>query len=153
MVDRACLYDDVRLYVQEVVDFSSQYGNETSISYTVSNIAGRSSTYPSYGDFTQTAVLVCTVHFSPLTPLRYDAISTITRVFDCARTCSLDRFCSKLMGGGPGRGLAPPQENKTNFIGKVCCNSCDTLLADLQGTCETRLASSSAFSVISQHSR
>ena len=61
MVDRACLYDDARLYVQEVVDFSSQYGSETSISYTVSNIAGRSSTYPSYGDFTQTAVLVGTL--------------------------------------------------------------------------------------------
>jgi len=58
MVNRTCLYDDVRLYVQDVVDFSSQYGSETSISYTVSNIAGRSSTYPSYGDFTQTAVLV-----------------------------------------------------------------------------------------------
>jgi len=58
MVDRTHLYDDVRLYVHEVVDFSSQYGSETSISYTVSNIAGRSSTYPNYGDFAQTAVLV-----------------------------------------------------------------------------------------------
>ena len=58
MVDGACMYDNVRLYVQEVVEFSSQYGSETNISYTVSNIAGRSSTYPSYGDFTQTAVLV-----------------------------------------------------------------------------------------------
>ena len=66
MADRACLYDDVRLYVQEVVDFSSQYGSETSISYTVSNIAGRSSTYPSYGDFTQTAVLVGTLLFKPI---------------------------------------------------------------------------------------
>ena len=63
MVNRISLYDDVRCYVQEVVDFSSQYGSETSISYTVSNIAGRSSTYPSYGDFTQTAVLVGK-HFS-----------------------------------------------------------------------------------------
>jgi len=59
MVDRACLYDDIRLYVQDVVDFSSQYGSETSISYTVPNVAGRSSIYPNYGDFTQTAVLVC----------------------------------------------------------------------------------------------
>jgi len=58
MVDRTCLYDDIRLYAQEVVDFSSQYGSETSISYTVSNIAGRPSTYPSYGDFTQSALLV-----------------------------------------------------------------------------------------------
>jgi len=62
MVDRACLYADVRLYAQDVVDFSSQYGSETSISYTVSNIAGRFSTYPSYGDFTQTAVLVGTLY-------------------------------------------------------------------------------------------
>ena len=58
MANRTYLYDDVRLYAHEVVHFSSQYGSETSISYTVSNIAGRSSTYPSYGDFTQTAVLV-----------------------------------------------------------------------------------------------
>ena len=63
MGDRTCLYDNVRLYVQEVVDFSSQYGSETSISYTVSNVAGRSSTYPSYGDFTQTAVLVVKLFF------------------------------------------------------------------------------------------
>lgn len=32
------------------------------------------------------------------------------------------------------------QENKTNFIGKVCCNGCDALLADLQGTCKIRSA-------------
>jgi len=63
MINRIALYDDVRFYVQEVVDFSSQYGSETSISYTVSNIAGRSSTYPSYGDFTQTAVLVGKLFF------------------------------------------------------------------------------------------
>ena len=41
-----------------VLDFSSQYGSETNISYTISNIVGPSQLYPSYGDFTQAAVLV-----------------------------------------------------------------------------------------------
>ncbi|XP_060598191.1 F-box/LRR-repeat protein 4-like [Ruditapes philippinarum] len=40
----------------EVTDFSSQYGSETSISYTASNLAGRGNIYPSYGDFTQACV-------------------------------------------------------------------------------------------------
>jgi len=44
------------------------------------------------------------------------------------------------MEWGLGRGLALPQDNKMNFILRVCCNSCDALLADLQGTCETRPA-------------
>jgi hypothetical protein len=42
----------------EVTDFSSQYGSETSISYTASNLAGRGNIYPSYGDFTQACVFV-----------------------------------------------------------------------------------------------
>ncbi|XP_052776898.1 F-box/LRR-repeat protein 4-like [Mya arenaria] len=40
----------------EVSDFSSQYGSETSISYTASNLAGRGNVYPNYGDFTQACV-------------------------------------------------------------------------------------------------
>lgn len=53
-------------YVEEVSDFSSQYGSETSISYTASNIAGQPTTYPNYGDFTQAAVFVSEryTHFS-----------------------------------------------------------------------------------------
>ncbi|VDH99466.1 F-box/LRR-repeat protein 4-like isoform X1 [Mytilus galloprovincialis] len=43
-------------FSKEVTDFSSQYGSETSISYTVSNLAGRSNIFPAYGDFTQAAV-------------------------------------------------------------------------------------------------
>lgn len=53
-------------YVREVVDFSSQYGSETSISYTISNIAGEPTTYPNYGDYTQTAVLVSVLSKFPL---------------------------------------------------------------------------------------
>lgn len=45
-------------FSKEVTDFSSQYGSETSISYTVSNLAGRSNIFPAYGDFTQAAVFV-----------------------------------------------------------------------------------------------
>jgi len=44
------------------------------------------------------------------------------------------------MEWGLGRGFDSPQENKMNFIRKVCCNSCDALLADLQGACKARLA-------------
>jgi len=32
------------------------------------------------------------------------------------------------MGWGLWSGLVPPQENKINFIGKVCCSSCDELI-------------------------
>ena len=44
--------------VSEVLDFSSQYGAEHSRSYTVHNVVGKSTIYPSYGDFTQTLVFV-----------------------------------------------------------------------------------------------
>ncbi|XP_048753815.2 F-box/LRR-repeat protein 4-like isoform X2 [Ostrea edulis] len=40
----------------EVPDFSSQYGSETSISYTARNLAGKCNIYPAYGDFTQACV-------------------------------------------------------------------------------------------------
>ena len=43
---------------KKVIDFSSQYGSSTSISYTASNLAEEASIYPNYGDFTQACVLV-----------------------------------------------------------------------------------------------
>ncbi|XP_051880596.1 F-box/LRR-repeat protein 4 [Pristis pectinata] len=43
-------------HVKEVVDFSSQYGSENSLSYTMWNLSGLPNVYPSSGDFTQTAV-------------------------------------------------------------------------------------------------
>lgn len=46
----------VSQFAKEVTDFSSQYGSETSISYTACNLAGRSNIYPTYGDFTQACV-------------------------------------------------------------------------------------------------
>ena len=47
-------------WCSEVVSFSSQYGSEFSISYTVTNITGKPTTFPSYGDYTQCCVLVRT---------------------------------------------------------------------------------------------
>ena len=47
-------------YAKEVVDFSSQYGSDTSISYTAGNLAGQSNIYPKYGDFNLAFVLVRT---------------------------------------------------------------------------------------------
>ncbi|KAM3931960.1 F-box/LRR-repeat protein 4 isoform 2-T5 [Leptodactylus fuscus] len=43
-------------YAKEVLDFSSHYGSENSMSYTMWNLAGPPNVYPSSGDFTQTAV-------------------------------------------------------------------------------------------------
>lgn len=45
-------------FSSEVVDFSSQYGSDISISYTASNVTGRPSKFPNYGDFPQSYVMV-----------------------------------------------------------------------------------------------
>ncbi|XP_022376014.1 F-box/LRR-repeat protein 4 isoform X2 [Enhydra lutris kenyoni] len=47
---------EVVQYAKEVVDFSSHYGSENSMSYTMWNLAGEPNVFPSSGDFTQTAV-------------------------------------------------------------------------------------------------
>ncbi|XP_007891133.1 F-box/LRR-repeat protein 4 [Callorhinchus milii] len=47
---------EVVQHAKEVVDFSSQYGSENSLSYTMWNLSGLPNVYPSSGDFTQTAV-------------------------------------------------------------------------------------------------
>ncbi|CAH1788414.1 unnamed protein product, partial [Owenia fusiformis] len=48
---------EVEIFSKEVTDFSSQYGTEKSITYAATNLAGPSSIYPNYGDFTQAFVL------------------------------------------------------------------------------------------------
>lgn len=48
----------IEQFVQDVVDFSSQYGSDMSISYTAYNITGKPSKFPDYGDFPQTFVMV-----------------------------------------------------------------------------------------------
>lgn len=52
--------ENVRIcqYVHRVIDYSSQYGSDTSISYTAFNIVGRQSQYPDYGDFPETFAMV-----------------------------------------------------------------------------------------------
>lgn len=47
----------VRLFVQDVLEFSSQYGKENSNSYTVANIRSQPHYYPKYGDFLESSVL------------------------------------------------------------------------------------------------
>uniref|UniRef100_H3CEA0 F-box and leucine-rich repeat protein 4 n=1 Tax=Tetraodon nigroviridis TaxID=99883 RepID=H3CEA0_TETNG len=47
---------EVEQYAKEVLDFSSHYGSENSMSYTMWNLAGVPNVYPSSGDFTQTAL-------------------------------------------------------------------------------------------------
>lgn len=55
-------YSDISInqYAQDVIDFSSQYGSDYSISYTALNITGRPSKYPDYGDFPETFAMVNT---------------------------------------------------------------------------------------------
>lgn len=48
----------IEQFVQDVVDFSSQYGSDISISYTAYNITGKPSKFPDYGDFPQAFVMV-----------------------------------------------------------------------------------------------
>lgn len=57
-------YADYRLeqYAHSVLDFSSQYGIDLSISYTAPNITGRPSKYPEYGDFPQTFAMVSNMY-------------------------------------------------------------------------------------------
>lgn len=58
-------YADYRIeqFAHSVLDFSSQYGIDLSISYTAPNITGRPSKYPEYGDFPQTFAMVCKNNF------------------------------------------------------------------------------------------
>lgn len=46
-----------RLFVSDIVDFSSQYGKECSKSYTVFNLRGAPNHFPKYGDFLESCVL------------------------------------------------------------------------------------------------
>ena len=50
-------YYVVEQFVSQVLDFSSQYGSDASISYTAHNIVGKPTKFPSYGDFSQTFVM------------------------------------------------------------------------------------------------
>lgn len=43
--------DLIRLFVHDVVEFSSQYGKENTNSYTIANIRARPHYFPKYGDF------------------------------------------------------------------------------------------------------
>lgn len=48
----------IEQFVRRVVDFSSQYGSDASISFTAQNITGRPTKFPSYGDFPETFAMV-----------------------------------------------------------------------------------------------
>lgn len=45
-------------FASRVLEFSTQYGSDNSISYTACNITGRPSKYPNYGDFPETFAMV-----------------------------------------------------------------------------------------------
>lgn len=48
----------IQQFAQRVLEFSSQYGSDYSISYTACNITGRPSKFPNYGDFPETFAMV-----------------------------------------------------------------------------------------------
>lgn len=62
---RSTLDNFVFQFSSDVVDFSSQYGSDISISYTASNLTGRPSKFPNYGDFPQSYVMVSSRGVSP----------------------------------------------------------------------------------------
>ncbi|XP_066508946.1 F-box/LRR-repeat protein 4-like [Hoplias malabaricus] len=77
---------EVEQYAKEVLDFSSHYGSENSMSYTMWNLAGVPNVYPSSGDFTQTAVFRTYGHWwdkcvSARTPFRRTPPSFHSRDF------------------------------------------------------------------------
>ena len=47
----------VEQYADQVLDFSSQYGSDTTFSYTAANCLGRPVKFPAYGDFPPTFVM------------------------------------------------------------------------------------------------
>ncbi|XP_052747660.1 F-box/LRR-repeat protein 4 isoform X2 [Galleria mellonella] len=47
----------IEQFVQDVEDFSSQYGSEISVSYTAFNLRGPPSNFPDYGDYPQAFVM------------------------------------------------------------------------------------------------
>lgn len=51
-------------FASRVLEFSSQYGSDNSISYTACNITGRPSKYPNYGDFPETFAMVSDFEFT-----------------------------------------------------------------------------------------
>lgn len=48
----------IEQFVRRVIDFSSQYGSDSSISFTAHNITGKPSKFPGYGDFPETFAMV-----------------------------------------------------------------------------------------------
>lgn len=57
-------------FASRVLEFSSQYGSDNSISYTACNITGRPSKFPNYGDFPETFAMVSAVY----TRMRFENI-------------------------------------------------------------------------------
>ncbi len=49
---------EIKQFAEVVVNFSSQYGNSASKSYTAANLAGEPHIYNRYGDFQEALVLV-----------------------------------------------------------------------------------------------
>ena len=91
-------YSDVRVnqYAQAVIDFSSQYGSDYSISYTALNITGRPSKFPDYGDFPETFAMVSLpAKRKPTNAVRFlDCIlHVLTHVNNAKRHCFLEDVC------------------------------------------------------------
>lgn len=60
----------IKQFVHDVIDFSSQYGSDLSISYTAYNLTGKPSKFPDYGDFPETYAMVNLIYFFYLIKLK-----------------------------------------------------------------------------------
>lgn len=64
----------IEQYVHDVLDYSSQYGSDMSISYTAYNVIGTPSQFPDYGDFPETFAMVIIILLKYKTRLLLDRI-------------------------------------------------------------------------------
>lgn len=89
-------------FASRVLEFSSQYGSDNSISYTACNITGRPSKFPNYGDFPETFAMVSDTSCNAKVNIRSTYASNHS-------IGSYAFFCSALMvDGGTWRLLAQP---------------------------------------------
>lgn len=103
-VDVENYFSDVLIdqYAQDVVDFSSQYGSDYSISYTALNITGRPCKYPDYGDFPETFAMVSgkvegppSIDFEVVGAVSLRGMFTFRgQLFVCTRQCRAKLYSS-----------------------------------------------------------
>lgn len=79
----------IEQFVQNVEDFSSQYGSEISVSYTAFNLRGPPSNFPDYGDYPQAFVMVRLITiFQPSGPHLKASLLIFNSFLNCFVLCA-----------------------------------------------------------------